>query len=81
MSKKKYCQPKLIAVSCTTEGEVFATSAPSTIHDGGAFNVVPTNRTPLQSFSNNASSISSPTTSDYTSNAKEESVTDLLDEF
>lgn len=80
MSKKKYCQPTLMTLSCTTEGEVFAASLPSGIQDGGAFNVVST-RTPLQSFSSNTSSTSSSVSSDYGADAKDESVSDLLDEF
>lgn len=81
MSKKKYCQPTLTALPCTVEGEVFAASLPSGIQDGGSFNVVPTNRTPLQSFSNGSSSVSSSVSEGYDSSTKEESITDLMDEF
>lgn len=81
MNKKKYCQPTLTALSYTTEGEVFAASAPDAIQDGGAFNIVPTNRTPLQSLSKSGYSTSSSVSNDYSSSSKEESITDLMDQF
>ncbi len=81
MSKKKYCQPTLMALSCTIEGEVFAASTPGVIQDGGAFNVFPSNRTPLESFSQSSTSTSSSVSKGYSSNSSEESITDLMDKF